>query len=448
MLKSKEVFSCSKCDAQFPKWEGKCRECGAWDTLKIVTVTKSTSQSSATIIDFSKIGKTLDNNRLSTGSKEFDRVLGGGLVLGVLVLIGGDPGVGKSTLLLQTASIIAQEKQNEKPVLYVSGEESAEQLKNRLDRLNLSPNNLRYLGEPTVNAITDAINSQHPKLVIVDSLQTIRNSGGAISTARQSELRNATEALMELAKTTSTPIILIGHVTKDGGVAGPKVLEHLVDAVLYFETGENGQYRILRAAKNRFGGLQEVGVWKMVATGLEEVPNPSASFLSDKRLDVPGTAVTALIKGSRVFLIEVQALVSKTRFGYPQRRSTGFDLNRLQLLLAVLSKRLNLPMQYYDVHLNVAGGLKANEPAIDLPVTLAIASAFKNKSLPKNLITIGEVGLAGEIRNVEGIENRIETASRLGFEQIIIPKQIQEIKNTKIIQHQVSTVEESFSFVF
>ena len=427
MGKTNKIYRCANCDAQYPKWEGRCRECGKWGTLKeeIRAAQIASSAKAGQVIDFSAVSSESAIPRESTGSNEFDRVLGGGLIPGALILIGGDPGIGKSTLLLQITANIAMREDSPRPVLYVSGEESAEQVKNRLDRLNTSSanaKNLKFLGSADIETICATIADLRPSLVIIDSLNTIRSEGGLVG--QPSHLKRATERLMTIAKQTNIPIFLIGHVTKERQMAGPKTLEHLVDAVLYFESMEGGgPYRILRAVKNRFGGVQEIGVWRMTNDGLIEVSNPSAAFLKERLTNVPGSTVTALVRGSRVFLLEVQALVSKPRFGYPQRRATGFDLNRLQLLIAVLSKRLRLPLAYYDVHLNIAGGLKADEPAMDLPVALTIVSALKNTALPADLIVIGEVGLQGEIRGVANLEHRLEEAARLGFKQALIPNQ-------------------------
>ncbi|OGL87537.1 DNA repair protein RadA [Candidatus Uhrbacteria bacterium RIFCSPLOWO2_02_FULL_48_12] len=447
MGKPQTIYHCANCDAQFPKWEGRCRECGKWDTLKesVRSAPVVSSAKAAAVIDFASLAAEANAPRESTGSVEFDRVLGGGLVPGALVLIGGDPGIGKSTLLLQVAAKMIDGPPREalrerSGVLYISGEESAEQIKNRMDRLNLSANNLKFLGHTDIDTITATIINVRPALAIIDSLNTIKSEGAAAG--QPSMLRRATEKLMATAKETGVPLFLIGHITKDRQVAGPKTLEHLVDAVLYFEGVQGGPYRILRAVKNRFGGVQEIGVWRMTNEGLIEVPNPSATFLQERQTDVPGSAVTALLQGARVFLIEAQALVSKTRFGYPQRRATGFDLNRLQLLIAVLSKRLKFPLAYYDVHLNIVGGLKATEPAVDLPVALAIASALKNIPLSADLIIMGEVGLQGEVRSVMDLERRLEEASRLGFKQAVVPKQ--ELHGQPALTlHKVTTVQEA-----
>lgn len=423
MPKSNKIFACQKCDAQFPKWEGRCRECGAWDSLdeQPILTKVSPGRSSASIVKLASLGDSNTQQRLSTESNELNRVLGGGIVAGTLAMIGGDPGVGKSTLLLQAAKSIA-EKNESGSVLYVSGEESGEQVKQRLDRLGQAPDNLNFLGDSSLEAIVSAIQQTRPLLAIIDSLQTIQSKNGAV-VGKPAELRDATETLMNLAKTSGTPLFLIGHVTKDGAVAGPKVLEHLVDAVLYLESTETNTLRVLRAVKNRFGGINEVGVWQMTEQGLTEVTNAGGTFLSEQRPEAPGAAITTVMKGSRVFMIEIQALVTKTKFGYPQRRVSGYDMNRLQLLIAVLQKRLQLPLGYMDIHLNIVGGLKINEPATDLAVALAIISAQKNQVVRDKVIAVGEIGLQGELRPVTQLDRRIEEAVRLGFNEIVIPQQ-------------------------
>jgi DNA repair protein RadA/Sms len=422
-MRQSNFFVCQKCDAQFPKWEGRCRECGAWDSLGEQPIFAKTApgRSTSTVVKLSSLGTSETRQRLSTQSSELDRVLGGGIMAGTLAIIGGDPGVGKSTLLLQAARKIA-EANNTGTVLYVSGEESGEQVKERLDRLGNAPDNLNFLGDSSLDSIISAIQQTKPLLAIIDSLQTIQGKNGT-TVGRPTELRDATESLMNLAKTSGTPLFLIGHVTKDGAVAGPKVLEHLVDAVLYLEATETNTLRVLRASKNRFGGINEVGVWQMAEQGLVEVPNPGGTFLSEHRPDEPGAVLTAVMKGSRVFLIEIQALVTKTKFGYPQRRATGYDMNRLQLLIAVLQKRLQLPLGYMDIHLNVVGGLKINDPATDLAVALAIISAHKNQVVSNKIMAVGEIGLQGELRPVTQLERRVEEAVRLGFTEIITPQQ-------------------------
>lgn len=445
MAKTKTLFRCTKCDAQFPKWEGRCRECGAWSSLVEDVIVARTPSKPAAIVDLRNVQNAKDGVRLTSGLSEFDRVLGGGLIEGSLTLLGGDPGIGKSTLLLQVAVKIAEQK-NESGrtgALYVSGEESAEQVRERLTRLGDIPENFKFLGDSTVEAIRSGVDQLRPALLIVDSLQTVRSS--AVTTlAKPSELKTVTEELMNIAKQTGTAVILIGHVTKGGAVAGPKTIEHLVDAVLYFEHGEGGPYRILRAVKNRFGSIAEIGVWHMTSGGLTEVSNPSGAFLGDRKTIAPGSTVGAVLEGSRVFLVEIQALVTKTRFGYPQRRAAGFDLNRLQLIIAVLSKRVGLPLAYYDVHLNVVGGLKLNEPSADLPVALAIVSALKNIPVQHDLVAIGELGLQGEVRNVPDLERRLDEAARLGFSNALTPGQASTHKKS-IDAIQTPSVQEAIT---
>jgi DNA repair protein RadA/Sms len=444
MAKPHQVFFCTKCDAQFPKWEGRCRECGAWGTLQAMTIVKNpVSSATSEIINLSKVVAGSDIPRLSSGLAEFDRVLGGGFVPGAIILVGGDPGIGKSTLLMQVARhIAAASPADRQGILYISGEESAEQIKQRLDRLGQPPEAFHFLADTSIASITNAVSRLAPKLVIVDSLQTIRGEGDSIM-AKPAELRTATENLMNLAKRSNTVIILIGHVTKEGAVAGPKAIEHLVDAVLYLEKGQDGPFRILRAVKNRFGGVSEIGLWQMTDVGLTELTNPSAAFLGVRRQIEPGSCITALLQGSRVFLVEVQALVSKARFGYPQRRATGFDVNRFQLILAVLTKIVRLPLNYSDVHLNVVGGLKSAEPATDLAVALAIASACKNTPIQDHLLAIGELGLQGELRAVNDIERRLAEAGRLGFVNVITPPQKPTKLSSKLEQLQAKTIVEA-----
>lgn len=448
MSKSSTVFVCQKCDAQFPKWEGRCRECGGWDTLSEQKALPkfAPGKSFASVVKFSSLSGSNSQNRTSTHSAEFDRVLGGGITAGSLTIIGGDPGVGKSTLLLQTARNMAEHNPTQ-AILYVSGEESGEQVKQRLDRLGATPDNLHFLGDSSLNAIATAIQQTKPLFVIIDSLQTIQGNRGSV-VGKPSDLRDATEALMNLSKTTNTSIFLIGHVTKDGAVAGPKVLEHLVDAVLYLESTETNNLRVLRAAKNRFGGISEVGVWKMDTNGLTEVPNPAGTFLSDNIPDAPGAALTAVMKGTRVFLIEVQALVTKTKFGYPQRRASGYDMNRLQMLIAVLQKRLNLQLNYSDIHLNIVGGLKINEPATDLAVCVAIASAYKNQIVSKKYLSVGEVGLQGELRAVTQLDRRIEEATRLGFTNILAPEQTLDKTISDANLYRAKNLTDAFEIIF
>jgi DNA repair protein RadA/Sms len=453
MKKPQTMFTCSNCDAQFTKWTGRCLECGKWGTVneveshKVHKVESSNSQYEPIITTrLSEIdGKNIE--RMKTGVEELDRVLGGGIVPGSLILLGGEPGVGKSTLALQIASLIPN-------TFYCSGEESVGQIKLRADRMKIKSESLCLANETDVDRIIATINGQSSKknnetieqwnnvFVVVDSIQTISSSEVAGEAGNINQIKACTVKLMEVAKKTGVPIIIVGQVTKDGNVAGPKTLEHLVDTVLYLEGDRYHLFRILRAEKNRFGSTDEIGIFEMNENGLEEVNNPSQSFLQNKPQDVPGSTVTCLMEGSRPMLIEIQALVTKTNFGYPQRKASGFDLNRLQVLIAVLTKRTGLPLDNYDVFLNVAGGMRANEPAADLAVVLAIASAIKNKILPQNLVSFGEVGLGGEVRPVNQVKKRLEEIKKLGFEFAVVPYSTKTEKNTGLKIAPVKNVSE------
>lgn len=430
-MKNTPIFTCSNCGAQFQKWVGRCLECGKWGTIdKAPTVVKEEENKTQNYAPAKTIGlneitgeKTI---RLKTNISEMDRVLGGGLVPGSLILLGGEPGIGKSTLALQIASLF--------PALYLSGEESTEQIKLRADRLGIKTPQLKLGIASQVENIIAAIKEKKPPLAIVDSIQTIFSDESEGESGNLSQVRACTVKLMETAKTTGTVIILIGQVTKEGSVAGPKTLEHLVDVVLYLEGDKYHEYRILRASKNRFGSTDEIGVFSMEEKGLAEVKNPSAAFLSGRGEAVPGSVITCLMEGSRPVLVEIQALVTRTSFGYPQRRASGFDLNRLQLLIGVLSKRAGLPLDTYDVFLNVVGGVVAEEPAADLAVILALASAIKEKTLPIKLAAFGEVGLGGEVRTTGQIKKRLEEIKNLGLEFAVVPfgKDLPKISGLKI----------------
>jgi len=433
MANNHTIFICSNCDAQYQKWIGRCLECGKWSSVEKSKDVNNKSKISDPSNEYSTINtvglneiKGKDIKRTKTNISEFDRVLGGGIVPGSLILLGGEPGVGKSTLALQLASIITN-------TIYISGEESVEQIKLRADRLGIKSDSLRLGNETCVENIIATIKKLDGNLVVVDSIQTIHSDEVNGESGNINQVRACTVKLMELAKTKKIPIILVGQVTKEGSVAGPKALEHLVDTVLYLEGDRYHQFRILRTAKNRFGSTDEIGVFSMEENGLQEVKNPSQAFLSDKPEDVPGSTVACLIEGTRPLLVEIQALVTKTNFGYPQRKSSGFDLNRLQVLIAVLSKRTGLPLDTYDVFLNVVGGMKADEPAADLAVILAIASAMKNKTLPANLVSFGEVGLGGEVRPVGQIKKRLEEAKKLGFEFVATPMPASKVDGLKIV---------------
>ena len=467
----KKIFVCSKCDAQFPKWLGQCSECGGWGTISEQVVAQNEKEeikiAAGKIIEFSQI-KAENYPRLRTGIEELDRVLGGGVVPGSLVLLGGEPGSGKSTLMAQIADRIVncppeadppsadklsafaksyggftEEGKIENSVLYVSGEESAGQIKMRMDRLKISDKKIQYLGETDINVIGATIEKYQPALAIIDSIQTMSDSGLPGSPGSINQVRVCTGKLLSMAKQTGIPVFITGHITKEGLVAGPKTLEHLVDTVLYLEGDLYHHFRILRAAKNRFGATNEVGVFEMTENGLTEVKNPSEIFLSQKETNISGSVVSAVLKGTRPFLVEVQALVAKTFYGYPQRRAIGIDFNRLGLLVAVLSLRCGLPLSSFDIHLNLVGGMEVEEPAIDLAVCLAIVSALRNKIIDPRLVAFGEVGLGGEIRPVGFIKERIKEASKLGFKKIILPVCREKIEASGVKLIEVSNLNQA-----
>ncbi|MFA6474327.1 MAG: DNA repair protein RadA [Patescibacteria group bacterium] len=413
------IFVCTNCDAQYPKWQGRCNECGQWGTI----TAEANRQSKKKTAIGGKPGKTqafsdvvgTAVNRLVTGIAEFDRTVGGGIVPGSLILLGGEPGIGKSTLALQITSAIP------KPVLYVSGEESASQVKLRYDRLGLKAPHVQFLAETDVPSVLATIEALKPALVIIDSVQTLFDPELPSEAGSMVQVRVSTVKLMEVAKRSHIPVVLIGHVTKEGTIAGPRVLEHLVDCVLTMEGDPHHAYRILRATKNRFGATDEVGVFDMASTGLVEVPNPSERFLAERPADTSGSAIAPVVEGTRSFLLDIQALVSATVFGYPRRVAAGFDLNRLQLLIAVLMKRAGLALGNQDVHLNVVGGFRIDEPAVDLAVCLAIASSLHNVALPAGVAAVGEVGLGGEVRGVSFFERRAGECQKLKFTSLLCP---------------------------
>jgi DNA repair protein RadA/Sms len=419
MSKTKIKYICSNCGFESLKWLGKCPECDSWNTLseEIVEVSKKTLQS---IKKDSKIYKLDDisaqeEDRILTKISEFDRVLGGGLMPGSVILLAGDPGIGKSTLALQSTAFIND------TVLYVSGEESEKQIKLRSSRLNIISDSLFILSETELNQILSIADKIKPKVVFIDSIQTVyknhlENSPGTIT-----QIRECTVSLIEYAKTKNVVVILIGHVNKEGNIAGPKILEHMVDTVIQFEGELNHSFRILRANKNRFGSTNEIGVFEMRENGLKEVENPSELFLSEREKAIPGSVVTAMIEGSRPILIEVQALVTPSNYGYPQRVSNGFDQRRLSILLAVLEKRCGLRVSATNVFINIVGGIKITEPAADLAVCMSIASSIRDQSIDSQTMLIGEVGLGGELRSVSSIDKRIAEAEKLGFNNVFLP---------------------------
>lgn len=439
-MKPRTIFVCSKCDAQYQKWIGRCLECGSWGT--VTETADKTSEQNATVFlapptsihTLTSVDSTT-TERTQTTISELDRVLGGGIVPGSFMLLGGEPGIGKSTLALQLAAAVPSS-------LYVSAEESVAQVKMRADRLNITSTTLSLANETSAEAIIATISAHKPKLAIIDSIQTISSEQVQGEAGSVSQVRACATLLLDVAKQSGIPIVIIGHVTKEGSVAGPKTLEHLVDTVLYLEGDQYHTYRILRAVKNRFGATDEVGIFEMEGVGLISVLNPSASLLRERGEDMPGNVVTCIMEGTRPLLVEVQALVHKTTFGYPVRKASGFDLNRLHLLTAVLEKRAGLTLAQYDIHLNIVGGIKIQEPAADLAVCLAIASSYKDKSLGRDTIVFGEVGLGGEVRSVRHNEKRIKESIDLGMKRIIVPAGKKTIEQAGVNMIEVKNIEE------
>jgi DNA repair protein RadA/Sms len=432
MAKVRTKYICQQCGGEQNKWMGKCPDCGTWNTLEeVVDVPQSPAQQrrqtltgNDALAQGTRIPvvlpqiKPLAQPRISVGYPEMDRVLGGGLVAGSLILIGGEPGIGKSTLLLQVSGAIAQ---NVGPVLYISGEESIEQVKMRAERLDISGEQLYLLAAIELDIISEAVHRLKPSLVIVDSIQTVIASHLTAAPGSISQVRECTLQLMQLAKSTHIPIFVIGHVTKEGTVAGPKALEHIADAVLYLEGERYHSYRLLRGVKNRFGATHEIGVFEMHGEGLLEVSNPSAVFLADRAIGATGSAVVVSMEGTRPLLVEVQALVTPSNFGNARCTTNGIEHNRLLMLLAVLTKRVGLAVGNHDVYANVIGGFTLEEPAIDLGVAAAIASSYREKNIPPDMVLIGEVGLSGELRAVSRLALRVREAAKLGFKRCIIP---------------------------
>ncbi|WP_312202849.1 DNA repair protein RadA [Anaerospora hongkongensis] len=422
MSKAKIKFCCTECGAESLKWLGRCPGCGAWNTMaEEMTAAKADNRirfvqgskpKPITQVDTTAVGRRI------TGVCEFDRVLGGGIVPGALMLIGGDPGIGKSTLLLQVAAGVSERYG---PVLYVSGEESAVQTRMRAERLGSLSNHLFIMTETNLDEIAVAANAMKPALVIIDSIQTMFNAEIPSAPGSVGQVREATGKLLRFAKETDVPVAIIGHVTKEGNIAGPRLLEHMVDVVLYFEGERNYAFRVLRAMKNRFGSTNDSGIFSMEEDGLKEVVNPSVLLLAERTHDMPGSVVLACLEGVRPLLIELQALVSTTVFGMPRRMAAGFDYNRLILLMAVLEKRVGLSLANQDAYVNAVGGIKIDEPAADLAVALAIASSFRNAAVNSQTVVMGEVGLTGEVRMVSRVDIRISEAATLGFKRFVIP---------------------------
>lgn len=413
-----KIYTCDNCNAQSPKWSGRCFECGKWGTIQKDGNDDNQSGKVNEIIDLSNLKNDLES-RIKTSIEELDTVLGGGIMPGSLVLLGGEPGIGKSTLVLQILNSI----NTTTPPLYISGEESAHQIKQRMARLGTDPKKFGFLAQTKLEDILATIKKEKPGLVILDSIQTLYSTETPSESGSMNQIRACTVKLLELAKQNNIPIILIGHITKDGAVAGPKTLEHLVDAVMYLEGNRSQGLRILRSVKNRFGSTDEIGIFEMTTKGLLEVKNASSVYLMDNTSPIPGSVTTAVMEGNRPFLLEIQALVSKTPYGYPQRKASGFDTNRLQLLAAVLQKRANIKLDNQDIHINVVGGYKIKDTASDLAVCHAIYLAKKNQSLTNKTLILGEVGLGGEIRPIGQIDKRLKEAERLGFEHCIVPNQ-------------------------
>ncbi len=427
MAKAKSMYICRECGAEYPKWSGKCLQCGSWNTLEETVIlpaakggsisSAAAAKSAAAATPITEINFT-DEQRYNTGIGELNRVLGGGIVKGSVVLLSGDPGIGKSTILLQVAGNLAKRHS----VLYVTGEESANQLKLRAQRLGVNQPALSVMAESDVLAICGYISQALPQLVMIDSIQTMHLEGLSSSTGSITQVRECTNILLKTAKTLNIPVIIVGHINKGGDIAGPKILEHIVDTVLYFEGDRVNSYRILRAQKNRFGSTNEIGVFEMLENGLTEVQNPSAMLLSGRLSRVSGSAVSCVMEGSRPIFAEVQGLVTTTGFGNPRRMSTGFDNSRANLLLAVLEKRCGLYFSNLDTYINVVGGLRLEETAADLAVVYALVSGLRDKPIPDDIVVFGEVGLSGEIRSVPRAALRVLEAERLGFKRCVLPK--------------------------
>lgn len=431
MAKAKTVFVCSGCGYESAKWLGKCPACNEWNSFyeeKVINTSstsggKSNSNKEKSFPRKLKEVKGIEATRTSTGINELDRVLGGGLVKGSLVLVGGEPGIGKSTLILQ----LCDKVQGDGKVLYISGEESAEQVKIRADRLNINNDDLMFLGETNIENIQEAIFSTNPKLVIIDSIQTMYSEEITSAAGTVSQVREITARIMRMCKDNGITTIIIGHVTKDGNIAGPRVLEHMVDTVLYLEGERYFSYRILRSVKNRFGSTNEVGMFEMKNEGMVEITNPSSILISERNDNPTGSVIVATIEGTRPLLIELQALTTPSVFGIPKRTANGIDYNRLAVLIAVIEKRAGVALGTQDVYLNVVSGIKIVEPAIDLGIILAATSSYRNVSIPQDVVAIGEVGLTGEVRAVNMIEKRIKEAEKLGFKKCIIPESNKKI---------------------
>lgn len=454
MAKEKRIFLCNDCGYESPKWSGKCPACGAWNSFveKVVRASSRTASPIPSMEQMQQFPVLIDDvatdelPRMDMGDAELNRVLGGGLVPGSLVLLGGEPGIGKSTLVLQTILGLPSRR-----VLYVSGEESVQQIKLRADRIAHSKGLCHIVCETQLETIFTHIKNINPELLVIDSIQTMSSETVDSSPGSMAQVRECTAMLLRFAKENNVPVILIGHITKDGAIAGPKILEHIVDVVIQFEGDQHYLYRVLRSIKNRFGSTAELGIYEMRREGLRQVSNPSELLLSDRHKGMSGIAIASAIEGVSPFLIEAQALVSTAAYGTPQRSATGFDIRRMNMLLAVLEKRVGFKLAQKDVYLNIAGGLRVNDPAIDLSVISAILSSNMDVEIEPTVCMSGEVGLSGEIRPVNRIEQRIAEAAKLGFKQIIVPKS--NIKRLDISRYPievlpVNKVEEAFRLIF
>ena len=451
---AKTIYCCQSCGYQTPKWMGKCPDCGTWDSIveersaarSFRGAHHSLKNQHSTPVAIDSIELETEN-RLLTDIREFDRVLGGGLVPGTLVLIGGDPGIGKSTLMLQALYGLANQGHK---VLYVSGEESNQQIRLRSQRLDTVASQLMVVSEVEIDAILGMVQAAPPQVLVIDSIQTMYNAELTSAPGSVSQVRESTVRLMMMAKKTGIPTLLVGHVTKDGAIAGPKLLEHMVDTVLYFEGDRNHIFRILRAVKNRFGSTNEIGVFEMKDQGLDEVVNPSAVFLSERPANAPGSAVTASMEGTRPILVELQALASSTSFGTPRRTILGLDPNRVALLAAVMEKQLGMHLMGHDIFMNVAGGVKVIEPAVDMAIVSAIASSFLDKPVPDGTVVLGEVGLAGEVRAIGQVDIRLVEVKKMGFKRCLVPdsnlKRIPDIDGIEVAG--IKTVPEAVEKLF
>ena len=440
MAKEKRIYYCQSCGTESSKWMGQCPACGEWNTFveEVVSAKKNTKAVSRKEIN-AKVTKLKDiettgEERITTDIAELDRVLGGGIVPGSMILVGGDPGIGKSTLLLQVCRNLAEA---DRDILYVSGEESLQQIKIRAERIGTFRDSLSLLCETNLEVIDEIVRRDRPQIVVIDSIQTMYNENIASAPGSVSQVRESTGSLLQMAKGLGIAVFVIGHVTKEGVVAGPRVLEHMVDTVLYFEGDRHAAYRILRGVKNRFGSTNEIGVFEMRSSGLEEVLNPSEFMLGGKPQGASGSVVACSMEGSRPILLEVQALVCHSNFGMPRRTAAGTDFNRVNLLMAVLEKRVGLKMGTCDAYVNIAGGIKMNEPAIDLGIVLALVSSYKNRPIDEKTICFGEVGLSGEVRSVNMAEQRVLEAKKLGFTTCILPEttkaSLTEIKGIRLV---------------